>query len=257
MRTFFSELRRAREGKKMSLADIADATLINVKHLEAIEQGNTSILPQAYVRAFIREYASAVALDPAEVMRHFDEAIARVTAGEPQAAVQRPARTPAPGAAAAWEFHQLLTPRNAGIAAGVVIVVLAAILIANMVTPQAAPPLQEIPFQSVVKEHERRNAPPPAQILQRNAAPIDSLTLFATVTDTVWAAIAIDSLPPREYLFRPGNKASWRARDRFVLTLGNAGGIQFTLNKKPLGVFGRRGSVLHNLPITRQNLTAQ
>ena len=54
MKTFFAELRKAREGKKMSLADISDATLINAKYLEAIEQGNTSILPQAYVRAFIR-----------------------------------------------------------------------------------------------------------------------------------------------------------------------------------------------------------
>ncbi len=257
MKTFFAELRHAREGKKMSLADIADATLINVKLLEAIEQGKISILPQAYVRAFIREYASAVGLDPAATMRRFDEAIARGAAEQPPADLPRPSRTPAAGAAAAWESHQLLTPRNATIAGGVVLVVLVVILIANMITPQAAPPAPEIPFQSVVKEPERRNAPPPAQILQHSAPPIDSLTLFAAVTDTVWAAVAIDSLPPREYLFRPGNRASWRARDRFMLTLGNAGGIQFTLNKKPLGALGRRGSVVHNLPITRQHLTGQ
>lgn len=257
MKTFFAELRKAREGKKMSLADISDATLINVKFLEAIEQGNTSILPQAYVRAFIREYSSAVGLDPAEIMNRFDEVIARGAVVQPAVGGPRLSRPPAPGAAAAWESHQLLTARNATIAAAAVIVVLAAILIANMVTPQAAPPAPEIPFQSVVKEHERRNAPPPTQILQHSAPPIDSLTLFAAVTDTVWAAIAIDSLPPREYLFRPGNKASWRARDRFILTLGNAGGIQFTLNKKVLGVLGRRGSVVHNLPITRQHLTGQ
>jgi cytoskeletal protein RodZ len=255
VKTFLEELRKAREAKKLSLADIADATLINVKHLEAIEQGNMAILPQAYVRAFIREYASAVGLDPGEVMRHFDEVAARKVQEQHLSEPVRAERRPATGTA--WESHQVLTPRNAGIAAALVILALGAVLVANLVTPQAAPPPPEIPFPTVVREHERRNAPPPAPLPQRIAPPVDSLTLFAAVTDTVWAAICIDSLPPREYLFRPGNRASWRARDRFTVTLGNAGGIQFTLNKKPLGTLGRRGSVVHNLLLSRQNLTAQ
>ena len=54
MNVFFQELKRAREAKRLSLADIADRTLINIRHLEAIERGDTSILPETYVRAFIR-----------------------------------------------------------------------------------------------------------------------------------------------------------------------------------------------------------
>ena len=41
MNIFFQELKRAREEKRVSLADIADRTLINIRHLEAIERGTT------------------------------------------------------------------------------------------------------------------------------------------------------------------------------------------------------------------------
>jgi len=73
MNIFFQELKRAREEKRVSLADIADRTLINIKHLEAIERGDTAILPEAYVRAFIREYATAIGLDGDETLQRFDE----------------------------------------------------------------------------------------------------------------------------------------------------------------------------------------
>ena len=72
MDSVFTMLKQAREAKNLSLADIADTTFISVRFLEAIEAGKTDILPQAYVRAFIREYAAVVGLDPAEVMRRYD-----------------------------------------------------------------------------------------------------------------------------------------------------------------------------------------
>jgi len=63
MSTVFDLLREAREQRQMTLADVADATLINVDHLRAIEQGRIDILPEAYVRAFMREYATVIGLD--------------------------------------------------------------------------------------------------------------------------------------------------------------------------------------------------
>ena len=67
-----TELRAAREARGMSLDDIAQSTLINVDFLKAIEAGDTDILPAAYVRAFLRAYASSVGLDPAYVMHRFE-----------------------------------------------------------------------------------------------------------------------------------------------------------------------------------------
>ncbi|HUI10698.1 MAG TPA: helix-turn-helix domain-containing protein [Bacteroidota bacterium] len=255
MNTFFQDLRRAREEKKLSLADIADRTLINLRYLEALERGETSILPEAYVRAFIREYASAIGLDGAETLRRFDQI--RRPAPEPPI----PSRTPPPVQAPkkppfSLAASSLLTPRMATIAAGAVIVAVAAVLGWNLFSPGSPAPVTEIPFQNVVREAEAvteaAHPPPPPPVRH-----VDSLTLSASVSDTLWMTITVDSLPPHEYIFHPGAKATWHAADRFLLTLGNAGAVSFALNQKSLGALGRRGSVMRNVPLTRQTLAGR
>src|SRR5512140_2914453 len=72
MESIFAMLKQAREAKNLSLADVSDTTFISIRFLEAIEAGKTDILPQAYVRAFIREYATVVGLNAADVMRRYD-----------------------------------------------------------------------------------------------------------------------------------------------------------------------------------------
>jgi hypothetical protein len=67
-RTLASDLKQARLARSRSLDDIASQTKINRRHLEAIEAGDLTRLPQGpYVKAFIREYARAVGVQvPAE-----------------------------------------------------------------------------------------------------------------------------------------------------------------------------------------------
>ncbi|MBI5472746.1 MAG: helix-turn-helix domain-containing protein, partial [Ignavibacteriae bacterium] len=72
MNSFFADLKHAREASGISLAEISDATLISMKLLEALENGNDTVVPQAYLRAFIREYAAVVGLDRDETMKKYD-----------------------------------------------------------------------------------------------------------------------------------------------------------------------------------------
>lgn len=67
-------LREAREEKGLSLEDIQQKTKIQNRYLQAIEEDNLDDLPgKFYARAFIKEYALAVDLDPSEVLEGFDE----------------------------------------------------------------------------------------------------------------------------------------------------------------------------------------
>lgn len=62
-------LREARQAKGLSIEDIQDLTKIQKRYLEAIEEGNYEILPgQFYVRAFIRQYAETVGVDPSSYL---------------------------------------------------------------------------------------------------------------------------------------------------------------------------------------------
>ncbi|MCU0411276.1 MAG: helix-turn-helix domain-containing protein, partial [Bacteroidetes bacterium] len=84
---FGSALKNRRVAQQVSLTDIAAETRINIRFLEAIERGDFHVLPQTYVRAFLREYALIVDLPAEEVMRQYDEILgtpAQATAPHPE-----------------------------------------------------------------------------------------------------------------------------------------------------------------------------
>lgn len=67
-------LKEAREEKGFTLDNIQEKTKIQKRYLVAIEQDDFSALPgKFYARAFIKEYAEAVDLDPDVVLANFKE----------------------------------------------------------------------------------------------------------------------------------------------------------------------------------------
>lgn len=69
-----TELKETRESKKQTIEQIFTKTRIDKKYLTAIEDGNFSIMPEVYIRAFIKEYSKTIGLDPNEVLAKFDKA---------------------------------------------------------------------------------------------------------------------------------------------------------------------------------------
>ncbi|MBB6282231.1 helix-turn-helix domain-containing protein [Geobacillus subterraneus] len=69
-------LREAREEKQISLDELQEMTKIQKRYLIGIEEGNYAIMPgNFYVRAFIRQYAEAVGLDPDELFEQYKQDI--------------------------------------------------------------------------------------------------------------------------------------------------------------------------------------
>jgi len=77
MKNFCEELKAIRESKNISVQDISKETRINVIFIEAIEAGNLSILPQTYMRAFIKSYAKCIGLNPEETVSKFQQYIGK------------------------------------------------------------------------------------------------------------------------------------------------------------------------------------
>ena len=261
MDSVFAELKSAREAKRLSLADISDATLVNIDFLRAIEQGKTDILPQTYIRAFMREYASFVGLDPAEIMRKYD------AMQKPREPERPPARTEEKSPAmapivpesppATTQPRTPLNPQAAKLAILGAVAITLGITLWNLLSSQP-PAATEIPFDAVVKDNESRTGADTARSrgLAHPAGKVsaDSLTLRAVTSDTVWMQLTIDAGAPREYLLRPNARISWKAKERFTLTVGNPAAVEFMLNQKPLGTLGKRGSVIRNMTVTRDKL---
>ncbi|MBP2077724.1 helix-turn-helix domain-containing protein [Oceanobacillus polygoni] len=71
-----AKLKEARLASGLSLDSLQETTKIQKRYLVAIEEGNLHILPgKFYARAFIKEYANAVGLDPNELLEEHKEEI--------------------------------------------------------------------------------------------------------------------------------------------------------------------------------------
>jgi cytoskeleton protein RodZ len=254
-RKFFEELRTAREAKGITLEDVSRATLIDLKYLTAIEEGREDVLPAAYLRAFIREYAGAIGLDPGAVIQQYDQA--SPAPAEASSATAAPTTPQAPIAAVPhrpWWTNRvaLLT----AISVGAVCIIALVLYLSRSFGPS---PVREIPFSTAVSDNERRvfpgdtakGVPPPAP-----PAAGDSLVLSVASTDSVWMQLSIDGTPANDYLFAPNVRRRWKAKDKFTISLGNAGGMIFKLNSTDIGVLGKRGSILRNYEFNRRSLVS-
>jgi hypothetical protein len=245
MKHFAEELHQARVASGVTLADIASSKLINIHYLEEMERGNFTFVPQTYIRAFVREYASCIGLDPGETLRRYDDAWTKIP--------HLPFRDLS-SAVKPW-----LNPKRIRIGLGVLLFCAVATIFWNFIRSDSQGNVAEIPFGEVIRENEQRLAPNGNTV--RTSAdltvPEDSLYLTAYTRDTVWMQITIDNLAPEDYIFYPHGSMSWKATRRFLVTLGNAGGVELVLNKKNLGTFGNRGTVVRNLELTRQTLAKQ
>jgi cytoskeletal protein RodZ len=260
MNTFSEELRKERLTKNIALADIAASTHIGIKYLEALEQGSFDILPQTYIRAFIREYALAVGLSPDEILHRYDVLVTRKysetedsawnqSSFPPSGITTLPDRTPEQ---ARVELIKQRDTRRIFLLAGIGVLMIAVVYFALNYTMKEnlLRTAKETPFQEVVQEQERESNPQPMEAAV--AAPAiaqDSVVLVGTTTDSVWMAMSTDENPPQEILLMPKQTHRWKAQEKFIVTLGNAGGIRFTLNGKDIGVLGKRGEVLRNITI--------
>jgi Helix-turn-helix domain len=73
---FGSSLRRAREGRALTVGDVASSTRVPRSSLELIEAGDLTGLPaDVFVRGFIRSYARAVGVDEVTPLSGYDRAI--------------------------------------------------------------------------------------------------------------------------------------------------------------------------------------
>jgi cytoskeletal protein RodZ len=73
MPTVAEQLRTAREAKKLTVQQVADATKIRTDHLRALEDGNfNTFSAPIYIRGSVKNYATMLKLDVAQIMAALD-----------------------------------------------------------------------------------------------------------------------------------------------------------------------------------------
>ena len=92
MPTVAEQLRRAREGQKLNIYQIADLTKIKTDYIRALESGSyDSFSAPVYIRGFVRSYAKVLKLDEISLAADLHEELAQTTKfREPPPLVNRP-----------------------------------------------------------------------------------------------------------------------------------------------------------------------
>jgi cytoskeletal protein RodZ len=73
MPTVAEQLRAARESKKLTVQNVADATKIRTDHIRALEEGNFNVFSATiYIRGSVKNYATLVKLDVPKILADLD-----------------------------------------------------------------------------------------------------------------------------------------------------------------------------------------
>jgi len=243
MGSFGEKLRRERDVRGISLREIAEGTKISVRFLQALEEDRLDVLPGGlFPRAFVRQYALFLGLDPDKVVTDFV-----AVHGEPPPPERK--LVPAP-------------ERRPRLSLGRVFLAAVAVLAVGLTfrhgrEPQRArlqPPPPTIPAAPAVLPTDRVYPSPELAPAAANPDSGDGLVLTMTAQQDCWVEVRTDGATVINRVLAEGESQRLEARGEIVLSVGNAGGLSIRVNDRPALPLGRSGEVRKNIVITRQNL---
>jgi len=253
MSSLGGHLRGIRESKGVPLDDVARATRVGRRHLEALEADDLADLPApVFVKGFLRAYCDFLEVPPDEAFDLLRQATAEPVKLERGAAAQRP------------ESRR----RRAGplLVSAALFLILGASLLAlhwgvrephrpapsvqSAARVDAPPAASTAGATSAVQSAVR----PPVPVAAEEAKPPAPATqrLLVRANEPTWLRVQVDDGQAAEELLQPGAVREWTAARRFVLTVGNAGGIELDLNGKRLPSIGPKGAVIQRLVLPQE-----
>jgi cytoskeletal protein RodZ len=253
-------LRALREARGGSLEDMARSTRVGIRHLEALEEERLADLPSpVFVRGFIRAYCGFLREGPEEALAFYEALAGERAAMQAASAPPRPRTTWAPSSvlvglallvilAIALIVVNLTVKRTGGTSVAAPAMDVSAATPIPPPTPRAAPapaPAAAPPVSTPAAMPAP--APTPAPAMARSAAGPQRLVIRAV--DATWIRVQPDEGRATEELLPAGASREWSAERRFLVTIGNAGGVEVALNGKVLPPLGPKGTVIQRLEL--------
>lgn len=249
MPTLGEELKRLREHKGLSIREVADATHIGGRFLQAIESDNYSILPGGiFNRGFVRSYARYLGFDEEQALVLYNQQLDAQGGEAP--------RSMAPSldgideeVASPWGSIALIVIILLLLSAGIYTAytwfkgkdATSQIVVGS--TPSVSPSTEASVLPSpTVTESTTPTASPgnsPVPTPSSSPSPAPSLTGNLQVkvqvgSEQCWLKVWVDEVPPVNGILNPGDVREFSAANKLKLSFGNATGITATLNGRPM-----------------------
>jgi cytoskeletal protein RodZ len=275
-------LRKHREERGLTPEQAAHQSRVPLRLLQALEADDYRLLPDpAYLTRLLHEYALLLGLDPKALQAEFRSAIRRPPGGSLVAAPPQPPPLVIPWKQVLWTAGVILivTPLV------FIALSLASKRVSERLGPPhvaerpigerssaergaatAPEPFPTGRFETVQPGATARPTGVPALPVKgpESARPTQQtpttppaspqverkprrLLLAAHGVEPTWMAVRSDEGQERRVLLEKGQTVRFVADKGFLITVGNAGGVELSLNGKPLPSLGKSGQVVRDL----------
>jgi cytoskeleton protein RodZ len=250
----------ARERLGQTLEYMSQETKIPKPMLQYLETDNYEALPaKVYARSFLRTYATALGLDAQHLLSKFEVHTGQTHRSKgdhweiESEIVEERIRSP-------LILKRVIIPAVIGIALIIVLVKFAGKR-EHRVEPVAPPSLME-EILSRKPGRQPEQSPKSEQAEPQSGAEPMELHVASNPTDSCWFELVTVSVVEQQpettttkFTLLPGQSRTFEATEEFFFKkVGNAGGFVMELNGSKLPTLGKKGKVITNYKITRENL---
>jgi cytoskeletal protein RodZ len=254
MTSIGERLRRQRLQNRISIEKVSLDTKIGIRLLEAIEAEQFEKLPGGVFRkSFVLQYAKALGLDPEEIaadlthLTDFDD----VPAVPSIDMIKERDRKFASGFTFRGDLGGLSGSTIGSLIAAVGVMMACALIYSWWQAPRQAtaarvetaaappPPAQTQQAQPQNPPADQAAAPAP-QTPQADGAPV---RVGLSADEKTWISISSDGKTVFANALEAHETKVVEASAKVRLTIGNAGGVEISLNGKPIGPVGPRGQI--------------
>lgn len=265
-------LQETRISKNLSLKEVSERIKIREHILQEIERGNLTVLPAVYIKSFLKTYSDYLGLDPNLIPKQFVSTIekpesdiieTKIDSNTGHGKIKKiilpindtvdPKKHTHFDTKSAEERPPFLS--NFYIYVIIFVIIGVAIFLAlrndvfNTDEREVVAYNEEPAYDTAVIDQSENS-------LFDNIAPLasDSLVLTAKAHGDAWVRLNIDGKKTVEFLLKSGNQMRWSAKDYILLTQGNSGAVEYYRNNKLMEPFGTKGTVVHNIRITKDKI---
>ena len=239
---FGERLRREREMRGITLAEISESTKIARRHLESLEKEDFDALPGGiFNKGFVRAYARFLGIDEDQAVADYSAASAEPLPPEDQFPLEVHA-----------EPDRTMNPRRSAfplVLALLALVVVLVVLWARNKNRQIENPDKIGPPASAgsASSGDSSVAAANTSLIQPSgvdaSSPEHTFLVVIKAKENAWVSLSADGKKMWEGILQADQQRAVRAEKQIVLTTGNAGGLDVSYNGKALGALGNESEV--------------
>ncbi|MBL8187941.1 MAG: helix-turn-helix domain-containing protein [Acidobacteria bacterium] len=259
MASLGQQLKKAREERGVTIHDIAAATHLGARFLQAIENDDYKILPGGvFNRAFVRKFARHVGMDEEQAVRLYEEQL-RESGGEPEKSSYL---------GLGDEMEAKASSGNSALLTGILIVLLGAIGAAvylaffrgsDELSPAPALVSTPTPQPTATPTPVESPGASPSPTATPTPEPISGLRLQITATqDDCWVSFRADGGKNEQVTIAKGETREFLADEKIsFIRFGNLPTLNILANGRKLSIEklapNRKGLVVDNVVISKDN----